>query len=113
MKARLEKLKNKPFAFECMDLLKKNRVSMEDIWKLTDANYCKTHFNAVKPILKQIGNVASQSEIYDNTAQPRFYGEVWQYQNHNFLITNYWYGPNTNHIDNRTPFLIWVLAHCG
>ena len=32
MKRRLEKLSNKPFALECMNLLKKNRVAIEDVY---------------------------------------------------------------------------------
>ena len=111
MRNRLEGLSNKSFAFECLRLLEGHNVPIEIIRKLTDADYCKDHFKSVKAILKEVGATVTTDEIYDGTSKPRFYSEVCYYQDYRFLITNYWYGPQTQLKDNRTPFMEWVLSY--
>ena len=110
MRERLNGLSNKTFAFECLRLLEGYNVPIEVIRKLTDTDYCKEQFNSRKAILKEIGTTASAGDIYDGTSKPRFYRESYHYQGYHFLITNYWYGPQTKLNDNRTPFMEWVLS---
>jgi hypothetical protein len=113
MRERLENLGNKSFAFECMALLERHNVPLEVIRQLTDGAYCKEHFNSRKAILKEVGATVSSEEIYDRTNKPRFYSEICHYQGYHFLITNYWYGPQTQLKDNRTPFIEWVMLKCS
>lgn len=107
----LQMLPNKKFAFSCLELLKAKHIPLHRIQDLTDREYCKIHFNTGKPILKQIsGPIPGEEDIYDQTGRQRFYRDVWTCYGNYYLVTNYWYGPNTNVADNRTPFLNWVMA---
>ena len=103
---------NKDFAFSCMKLLRDKKIDINKIMCLTNHEYCKEKFNCRKPILKQIDRLYNipQAIINDYTSQPRFYKEAFDYNGTYFLITNYWYGPNTNQPDNKTPFYNWVLS---
>lgn len=103
---------NKDFAFNCMKLLRDRQIDMDIIMCLTEHEFCKEKFNCKKPILKQVDSLhnITQEVINDNTDKPRFYKEVFNYNGKYFLITNYWYGPNTNHPDNKTLFYNWVLS---
>ena len=106
------KMTNKKFAFNCMEILLDKGISVEAIMCLTDHEFCKENFNCKKPILKQVDSLYDipQEVMNDGSSQPRFYKEAFDYNGTYFLITNYWYGSNTNQPDNRTPFYNWVSS---
>lgn len=108
----VRELSNKEFAFRCMKLLSDKNIPLNIIICLTDHEFCKINFNCKKPILKLVNSQYNipQEIINDYTNQPRFDKDTFNYNGNFFLITNYWYGPNTNHPDNKTPFYNWVLS---
>ena len=111
---KIEQLTNHDFAFRLMNELLTHGVPISDIMCLTDATYCRNQLSCRGAILKRVDseNAIPQSVLNDGTSQARYYKDVFEYDGTFFLITNYWYGPQTNHKDNRTPFLGWVQRKC-
>lgn len=108
-----EKLTNKSFAFECLNLLIDNGLlSDSEIMILTDNDECKRLFNNTKfPVLLEVAQNHDLDDLdcYDELGRQRFYKEKIFVNGRSFIITNHWYGPNKSVADNRTPFLRWVL----
>lgn len=107
-----KEMTNKDFVFSCMKHLRDNKIDVDKIMCLTDHEFCKEKFSCRKPILKQVDCLYNipHEVINDYTNQPRFYKEPFDYNGTYFLITNYWYGENTNQPDNKTPFYNWVMS---
>ena len=112
----IEGLSNHDFAFCLMSELLRHGVPVNDIMCLTDTNYCRDNLSCRGAILKQVDSRTAipRSILNDGTSQARYYKDGFDYDGTFFLITNYWYGPQTNHKkDNRTPFLAWVQKKCA
>lgn len=112
----LSLMQNKQFVFTCLKLLEQAaKLDDNTIAILTDPERCKELFYGVRavPILKMIPEFATEEELkilcYDGSNKPRFYSQTFDIGNKTYIVTNYWYGPDTNMPDNRTPFMEWVL----
>ncbi len=111
----IETLKNEAFAIRCVELLNKyEKLDAYTLGKLTDGDWCKGmgFMRMSKPVLKKIPTNCSAEELkqqmLDGTKSNRFYSHTVRVNQSEYIITNYWYGPQTNYPDNRTPFLNWV-----
>ena len=111
----IESYKNEDFVLKCLSLLNDaGKLDDYTVNCLTDGNWClkKEFMQREKSVLKEIPMNTTEKEFkilrLDGTSQSRFYSHTIIINNKKFMITNYWYGPTTNHKDNRTPFLNWV-----
>lgn len=108
-------MNNRAFAFDCINrLLQAEKLNDATIQILVDGAECKRLFNCVRnsAVLKEVPSNTTEEDLTalckDGTCQPRYYREKVTVAGRTFLITNYWYGPNTRMPDNRTPFSAWV-----
>lgn len=111
----IETLKNEDFILRCFSLLKaEGKLDEHTLNCLSDGDWCMQmdFMQRAKPILKQIPLQTTEQEFrilrLDGTSQSRYYSHTLLVNNKRYMITNYWYGPQTNHRDNRTPFMNWV-----
>ena len=108
-----ESLKNKKFAYACLNLLKEKGALNEAVINiLTNKEECKRIFYCSGfPVLLEVSLNGPEEyvECYDKRDKIRFYKEKIFINGRAFILSNHWYGPNKSMPDNRTPFLQWVL----
>lgn len=109
------KMKNKDFALSCINtLLSRNLLSEKMLFCLTNLEWCQREFGTVTrvPVLKEIPSNCFGTEfkllLNDGTNQSRYYPDIICANGKKYVVTNYWYGPETRMKDNKTPFLEWV-----
>lgn len=113
----VEELKNERFALTCIKALLDSR-NMSDYYLdiLLDKEKCCDviggHYR--NAILKEINPSVSKEELLylrlDGTKSARYLKTILSWKGRTFIVTNYWYGPNTKMEDNRTPFLSWIKS---
>lgn len=111
----IETMKNEYFALTCMKaLFESDKMSESLLYILLDKDKCCNvigghYFNS---ILKEIDSNINQEELtiarLDGTSKARYLKTILTWNGRSFIVTNYWYGPNTKKEDNRTPFLNWI-----
>jgi len=104
------KLKNKEFAFYCLDQLK-NDLSANDerVTKLTNKGYCKDKFDMNYPILQEVNRFGTiNNDLFrDSVGNRRYYPETIILNDKRFIVCNDWYYGNKR--DTRTEFAKWCL----
>ncbi len=112
----VEKMKNKEFAFYCINKLRKAGTMTDDVLRiLTDAKICKDWFSCSSgfAILKEISKDYTEEDVKKACCigtKYRYYKEVITVGERSFVVTNHWYGPNKSMKDNRTPFYLWISS---
>ena len=111
----IETMKNEYFALECVKtLFDSNKMTESLLLILLDKDKCCDviggHYR--NSILKEVDSNISQEELtiarLDGTSSARYLKTILSWKGRSFIVTNYWYGPNTRMDDNRTPFLNWI-----
>lgn len=107
-------LANSAFSSVIMRVLAKYQVlSDEDILILTNKEQCRTLFQSDYPMLKKINSDLSiRSQVVDTNNHSRFYSEVYNLNDKQYVMTSQLYGLSTSgtHRNNRTPFYNWILT---
>lgn len=73
------KLKNKKFAFHCLEQLKKSgNLSDDKLVKLTSKNFCKDKFDMNYPVLQEVNYIGNiNREIFlDHAGNRRYYPDT-------------------------------------
>ena len=114
----LYSLNNKDFAFECLKIMKKNKVlTDENVIKLTDKQFSSQTLKNTFPVLKRIeildGNEGFEEQFRDLKGHSRYYTENVDINGSRFAITNNWYYGGEKAIDTRTPFIEWIRNEIG
>ena len=108
----IRSMKNEDFAKACFErLIDYDALGDDELRILTDPDECRDRFNHPKPILTEIPfETCDLKQLRkDSTGKMRFYAFIEHVNGRAFMVTNYWYGPNTRLKDNRTPFYAWVM----
>ena len=111
MKELLLEMKNKVFAYKCIEILISAKRE-EDIHKLTDPGFCKSKFDMNFAILQEIsvGETISEKIFFDNSGNRRYYPQPVTAFGKRYIICNDWYyNCKTNKRDTRTNFVNWIL----
>ena len=105
------KLKNKDFAFHCLEQLKKcSNISYEKMARLTNKSFCKDKFDMNYPVLQEVNYVGSiNSEMFlDHAGNRRYYPDTININDKRYIVCNDWYYGGTR--DTRSAFAIWCLS---
>lgn len=109
-------LRNKEFAFACIDMLKTSSTLETDLACLLDSNFCKLNLKHSFAILKDATGKTSEeirALVRDSHGNRRYYERVLMANNRTYVISNDWYGLGMHGRDNRTPFVNWVRDRSG
>lgn len=106
----LFKMKNKEFAFETINILKKyNGFTEENIDIMLSREESSRTLKNTYAILREVPENYSKEELSeltkDNTGRYRYYSDVFNIKDKKYVITNDWYNDDK---DNRTPYVDWI-----
>lgn len=100
---KIDGLENREFILLLLDTLKKKNAITDDIiYFLTDINFCKITFE----LLRELKDGLPHKEIkrlYYESGHARYYKkDIFEYKNRRYVVCNHWYGIQ------RKKFLEWV-----
>lgn len=104
------------FASDIMTVLSKYQLlDNEQIAMLTDRDQCRNIFKSDYAMLLEVSDDKSDIDrkIHDSSGHTRYYGTVYNFNGHFYVMTSQLYGPGGTHKDNKTPFYEWVLDIAG
>ena len=108
---KINKLKNKEFAFECLKLMDEYGLLEDNLSTLTNRQECKETLGHYFPILLENTkeNISNNKDLED-----RYYVKpFFQYNGKEYYVTNDWYekkeGKASNR-DNRPIFIDWIYS---
>ena len=104
------KLKNKDFAFRCLEaLIKSPNLTDEKVLKLTNRAFCKDKFDMNYSILQEVNLTGSiHNDMFnDHAGNRRYYPNTILIKGKRYIVCNDWYYGSTR--DTRTEFLKWCM----
>lgn len=111
MKEHLLALKNKDFAYKCINILIEKERKL-DIELLKDVNFCKRNFDMNFAILQEVppyGNIP-EDFFKDSRLNRRYYPQPIIAFGKKYIVCNDWYYNNkVNQRDTKSHFVNWVL----
>lgn len=111
MREKLLLMKNKDFAYNCLEILIK-AGRKEDVEKLTNEHFCKRNFDMNFPVLSEVplhGEIPER-DFRDHCLNRRYYPQPIVAFGKRYIVCNDWYYNNKkNPRDTRTDFVNWIL----